>query len=79
MKSSVGAGLLLTSNLVAKALRLDDGDVIDDALVEVEVLRQPAHGQDGCHLLSVVLLDDGSGGSLDGLGSNTSHDVLRCK
>lgn len=24
-------------------------------------------------LLSVVLLDDGSGGSLDGLGSDSSH------
>ena len=43
-KSSVGAGLLLTSNLVTKALGLDNSDVIDDALVEVEVLRQPALG-----------------------------------
>jgi hypothetical protein len=30
--------LLLTSNLVSHSLGLDDGDVIDDSLVEVEVL-----------------------------------------
>ena len=34
--------LLLTSNLVSHPLRLDDGDVIDDSLVEVEVLGEPA-------------------------------------
>ena len=33
--------LLLTSNLVSHPLRLDDGDVIDDSLVEVEVLGEP--------------------------------------
>ena len=33
--------LLLTSNLVSHPLRLNDGDVIDDSLVEVEVLGEP--------------------------------------
>lgn len=32
---------LLTSDLVTKALRLDNSDIIDDALVEVEVLGKP--------------------------------------
>ena len=53
--------LLLTSNLVSEALRLDDGDIINDALVEVEVLGQPVQCQiSACHLLAVVLLNDGS-------------------
>ena len=33
--------LLLTSDLVAEALRLDNSNIVDDALVEVEILRQP--------------------------------------
>merc|ERR1719230_2412867 len=45
----------ITSNLVAKTFRLNNGDIINDALVEVEILRQ----------LAVVLLDQRSGGSLD--------------
>merc|ERR1719498_1856654 len=52
-----------TSNLVSHSLGLNDSDVINDSLVEVEILGQ----------FSVVLLDDGSGGSLDSLGSNSTH------
>ena len=52
-----------TSNLVSHLLGLDDSDIVDDTLVVVEVLGQ----------LSVVLLDDSSGSSLDGLGSNSTH------
>jgi len=55
--------LLLTSNLVSHSLGLDDGDIINDSLVDVEILGQ----------FSVVLLDDSSGGSLDGLGSDSTH------
>jgi len=55
--------LLLTSNLVSHSLGLDNGDVIDDSLVDVEILGK----------FSVVLLDDSSGGSLDGLGSDSTH------
>ena len=55
--------LLLTSNLVSHSLGLDDGDIINDSLVDVEILGQ----------FSVVLLDDSSGGSLDGLGSYSTH------
>ena len=33
--------LLLTSNLVSHSLGLDDGDIIDDSLVDVEVLGEP--------------------------------------
>lgn len=55
--------LLLTSNLVSHSLGLDDSDIIDDSLVDVEILGK----------FSVVLLDDGSGGSLDGLGSYSTH------
>ena len=32
---------LLTSDLVTKALRLNNGDIINDTLVEVEVLGKP--------------------------------------
>ena len=32
---------LLTSNLISHLLGLDDGDVIDDSLVEVEIFGQP--------------------------------------
>merc|ERR1719223_1310703 len=39
-----------TSNLVSHSLGLNNGDIVDDSLVEVEVLGK----------LSVVLLDDGS-------------------
>ena len=81
---------LLTSDLVTKALRLDNGDIIDDTLVEVEVLGKPTKKENSVsvrqlnelglsgrcfvvYLLAVILLDDSSGGSLDGLGSNSTH------
>jgi hypothetical protein len=35
-----GCNLLLTSNLVSHSLGLDNGDVINDSLVEVEILGQ---------------------------------------
>ena len=62
-KSKGVSDLLLTSNLVSHSLGLDDGDIIDDSLVDVEILGQ----------FTVVLLDDSSGGSLDGLGSYSTH------
>ena len=51
-----------TSNLVSESLGLNLSDVIDDTFVGVEVVGQ----------FSVVLLDDGPGGSLDSLGSYTA-------
>jgi hypothetical protein len=33
--------LLLTSNLVSHSLGLDDGNIIDDSLVVVEILGKP--------------------------------------
>ena len=71
--------LLLTSNLVSHSLGLDDGDIINDSLVEVEILGQSIKVKwisglgFGVNLLSVVLLNDGSGSSLDSLGSNSTH------
>lgn len=62
-KPKGGSDLLLTSNLVSHSLGLDDGDIIDDSLVDVEILGK----------FSVVLLNDSSGGSLDGLGSDSTH------
>ena len=38
--SKVDCDLLLTSNLVSHSLGLNDGDVINDSLVEVEILGQ---------------------------------------
>ena len=64
--------LLLTSNFISQTLRLNNGDVVNNTFVEMEVL-----GQSRCqiisYLLAIVLLDDSSGGSLDSLGSNSSH------
>jgi len=51
-----------TSNLVAESLCLDLADIIDDPLVDMEVVGQ----------LAIVLFDECPGGSLDGLGSNSS-------
>ena len=51
-----------TSNLVSESLGLDDSNVINDTLVGMEV-----NGE-----LTVVLLNDGSGGSLNSLYSNSS-------
>lgn len=53
----------VTSNLVAETLGSDDGDLITDALVGLEV-----QGQSG-----VVTLNDDLGGLLDGLGTNATH------
>ncbi len=52
----------LTTDLISESLRLDDRDVIDDSLVGVEISSE----------LSVVSLDDGLGGSLNSLGSDSS-------
>lgn len=75
MLRRVDRNLLLTSNLVSHSLGLDDGHIIDDSLVEVEVLGKSATVSQttDVYLLSVVLLNDGSGGSLDSLGSDSSH------
>ena len=80
---AIGDGnLLLTSNLVSHSLGLDNSDVINDSLVEVEILGQStiisvvrSYVKD-VDLLSVVLLDDGSGSSLDSLGSNSTHFIV---
>lgn len=53
---------MLTGNLVSESLRLDDGDVIDDTLVGVEIVGE----------FSVVSLNDGLGCSLNSLGSDSS-------
>jgi len=37
--------LLLTSNLVSHSLGLNDGDVINDSLVEVEILGKSIEGK----------------------------------
>jgi hypothetical protein len=55
-----------SGDFVSHALRGGDGDLIDDALVCVEV-----EGQAG-----VVLLDDGPRGLLDGLGSDSLFVVV---
>ena len=51
-----------TGDLVSESLGLNDGAVIDDSFVGVEVVGE----------LTVVLLDDSSGGSLDSLSSNAT-------
>jgi hypothetical protein len=51
------------THLVAQALRGDDGDLIAQPLVGLEVERQ----------LGVVPLNDDLGGLLDGLGANATH------
>lgn len=70
----------VTSNLVAETLGSDDGDLITDALVGLEV-----QGQSGVFKLSVLVpaaikptaltvsLNDDLGGLLDGLGTNATH------
>jgi hypothetical protein len=52
------------SYLVAKTLRSNDGDLIADSLVGLEVEGQ----------LGVVSLDNDLGGLLDSLGTNATHD-----
>lgn len=53
-------------NLVSHSLRRDNGNLACDFLVGVEV-----HGQ-----LRVVLLDDDSGGLLDGLSSDSLQKII---
>ena len=43
--------LLLTSDLVTKALRLDNSNIVNDTLVEVEVLGKPKYKND---IVSIV-------------------------
>ena len=52
------------SYLVAKTLGSNDGNLIANSLVGLEVEGQ----------LGVVSLDDDLGGLLNGLGANTAHD-----
>jgi hypothetical protein len=54
----------LSSYLVAETLRGDDGDLIADSLVGLEVQGQ----------LGVVPLNDDLGGLLNRLGTNATHD-----
>ena len=76
-----------TSNLVAESLCLDLADIIDDSLVDMEVVGQPKRRKRqktrqnvkvsqidvfSIYLLAIVLFDECPGGSLDGLGSNSS-------
>jgi hypothetical protein len=58
-----------TGDLVSESLGLNDGAVIDDSFVGVEVVGE----------LTVVLLDDSSGGSLDSLSSNATHGYIEYK
>lgn len=51
------------ANLVAEALGSDNGDLIADALVGLEVQGE----------LRVVPLNDDLGGLLNGLGTNATH------
>jgi len=53
-----------TSNLVAKTLGSNDGNLIADSLVGLEIESQ----------LGVVSLNDDLGGLLDGLSTNATHD-----
>lgn len=62
-KSVVSSGSVDGADLVAQALGSNDGDLIADALVGLEV-----EGQAG-----VVPLNDDLGGLLDSLGTNATH------
>lgn len=53
----------LPSDLVSEWLASDDGNLVTDALVVMEVIGHA----------SVVLLDEDTGSLLDGLGTNTTH------
>ena len=53
----------VSRNLVSEPLGGDDGNLIADPLVGLEVERQ----------LGVVTLNDDLGGLLDGLGSDATH------
>jgi hypothetical protein len=54
----------VSSNLVPETLGGDDGNLIADPLVGLEVQRE----------LGVVTLNDDLGGLLDGLSSDATHD-----
>jgi hypothetical protein len=56
----------LPSNLVAEALAGDDGNILSDTLVGVEVESQT----------SVVLLDNKAGSLLDSLGTNATPEKI---
>ena len=56
----------VTGNLVAELLGAHDGHISDDALVGVVVLAE----------LVEVLLNDETGGTLHGLGTNLTHGVV---
>lgn len=64
VRSELGIVLSRRSYLVAEALRGNDGDLIADSLVGLEIEGQ----------LRVVSLNDDLGGLLDGLGTNATHD-----
>ena len=53
--------------LVAERLRGDEGNLLNDPLVGVEIEGE----------LGVVLLDDDTSSLLDGFGSDTTHDGER--
>ena len=53
----------ISGNLVPEPLGSDDGNLIADPLVGLEVERE----------LGVVTLDDDLGGLLDGLGADATH------
>ncbi|MCV2423816.1 hypothetical protein LNV47_24855, partial [Paucibacter sp. DJ4R-1] len=57
-----------TRDLVAQALGRDDGHLIDNTLVGVEVKSEPG----------VVLLNEDTRSPLDGLGANAAHFVGVC-
>jgi hypothetical protein len=59
-----------TSNLVAKTLGRDDGDLIDDTFVLVEVDVRETR---------VVLLDEDTRSALGSLGANSTLSLLKCK
>jgi hypothetical protein len=62
-------------DLVPQTLRLNDGNLLRNALVGVKVERKTV----------VILLDDDPGGLLDGLGTNATYEgetpesVRRCE
>ena len=57
----------ISGYLVAERLGGDEGDLLNDSLVGVEVEGE----------LGVVLLDDDTSGLLDSFGSDATHDGQR--
>jgi hypothetical protein len=64
VRSKLGLVHDMRSYLIAETLRGNDGDLIADSLVGLEIEGQ----------LWVVSLNDDLGGLLDGLGTNATHD-----